>query len=54
MKQADIFMIMPCVTPKFEEIFNVYDIKGFVEGRALNIKDLNMFKFGKDENFLQS
>ena len=45
---------MPCLRSKIEDILNVYDLKGFTEGRRLNLDEYENFKFGKDENFVES
>lgn len=45
---------MPCLRSNFEDILAIYDIKGHTDTRSLDIEDYKVFKFGKDENFIQS
>lgn len=52
--QVDVFILMPCLRSNFEDILAIYDIKGHTDTRSLDIEDYKVFKFGKDENFIQS
>ncbi len=49
-----IFMIMPNVRGTFNDTIRVFDIKGHTDGRSKDIEDFKNFRFGKDENYLQS
>ena len=51
-KYRDIFLLMPCLRGNVEDIINIYDLKGYTEGRRLNPIEYEDFKFGKDENFV--
>jgi hypothetical protein len=44
---------MPCLRGPVEQIINVYDLKGYTEGRRLNHDEYIDFRFGKDENFVE-
>lgn len=53
-RQVDAYILMPCLRPNFEDILAVYDLKGHTEARNLSPKDFKIFKFGKDQNFINS
>lgn len=53
-KMADRYIIMPNIRANFDDCIKAFDIKGHLEARAINHEDFIDFKFGKDENFVQS
>jgi hypothetical protein len=51
--QVDNFLLMPSLRPNFDELLALYDLKGHTDARNLSAEDFQIFKFGKDDNFIQ-
>jgi hypothetical protein len=54
MKVLDRYIVMPNIRANFDKCIKTFDIKGHLELRTIDADDFIDFKFGKDENFVQS
>ena len=53
--QTDIYILMPSLRTNYDHMLNMFDIKGYIDSaRSASAEDFKAFKFGKDENFVNS
>jgi hypothetical protein len=53
-KLTERYIVMPHIRSDFDHCIKTFDIKGHLEARMIDEEDSKDFKFGKDENFIQS
>lgn len=51
---TDRYILMPNIRAHFDSEIRTFDIKGHLDARIIDQEDFLDFKFGKDENFIES